>query len=87
MSYALHTISLSGVNILQLHQCLILLSLRLDENREKLVKAKIIPLLLKALDSEDQSVILQCFRAIGNICMENGKLCQLSLRYSFLGAA
>ena len=33
----------------------------------------IIPQLLQEIESNDREITLQCFRAIGNICIENGE--------------
>lgn len=33
----------------------------------------IIPQLLQEIESNDREITLQCFRAIGNVCIENGE--------------
>ena len=43
-----------------------------EENRPLLASDNIFTLVLNEIESTNMDVILQCFRAIGNICMENG---------------
>jgi len=42
-----------------------------EENRTLLASDDIFTLVLNEIESTDKDVILQCFRAIGNVCMEN----------------
>lgn len=56
-----------------------------EKNRDTLLESGIMSVLLKEIETDDHDITIQCFRAIGNICMENDKGQEAVLKSGYIG--